>query len=303
MSFRGASSGLGPVIPRSLVPGRATRNPPAPAPRLRIPRDPSASKSLGMTGVGRCPRRPATAGLNSAEVRRTMDKLETAVIGYGKVAHIHAEALASIPESEFVAVCGRDAGKARAFAEQYRVKAFTSVEEMVGAGVQAVVVATPHPAHASVTIRRPAGRGPRDRREAARLVPRGLRRDDRRRPRGREDAGHDQPATALRAGPARAAGDRRRQARPARARHRHLARLARRGVLPQRPLAGQLGRRGRGRPRQPGPAPDRHPAVVHGGGRRALRGVGEPQPPLPSRSRTPRSPSSASRAARSATSS
>jgi UDP-N-acetyl-2-amino-2-deoxyglucuronate dehydrogenase len=80
-----------------------------------------------------------------------MDKLRTAVIGYGKVAHIHAEALASIPESEFVAVCGRDAGKARAFGEQYRVKAFTRVEEMVGAGVRAVVVATPHPAHASVT--------------------------------------------------------------------------------------------------------------------------------------------------------
>jgi UDP-N-acetyl-2-amino-2-deoxyglucuronate dehydrogenase len=81
-----------------------------------------------------------------------MDKLKTAVIGYGKVAHIHAEALATIPESEFAAVCGRDAAKARAFGEQHRVKPFTSVEEMVDAGVQAVVVATPHPAHASVTI-------------------------------------------------------------------------------------------------------------------------------------------------------
>jgi len=81
-----------------------------------------------------------------------MDKLKTAVIGYGKVAHTHAEALASIPESEFVAVCGRDAAKARAFADQYRVSPFTTVEEMVGAGVQAVVVATPHPAHAAVTV-------------------------------------------------------------------------------------------------------------------------------------------------------
>jgi predicted dehydrogenase len=81
-----------------------------------------------------------------------MEKLKTAVIGYGKVAHTHAEALASIPESELVAVCGRDAGKARAFAEQYGVKPFTSVEEMVRAGVQAVVVATPHPAHAAVTV-------------------------------------------------------------------------------------------------------------------------------------------------------
>ena len=81
-----------------------------------------------------------------------MDKLKTAVIGYGKVAHTHAEALASIPESEFVAVCGRDAAKARAFGEKYGVKPFTSVAEMVGAGAQAVVVATPHPAHAAVTV-------------------------------------------------------------------------------------------------------------------------------------------------------
>src|SRR5512139_17185 len=80
-----------------------------------------------------------------------MDRLKTAVIGYGKVAHIHAEALREIPESEFVAVCGRDATKARAFGEQHGVRPFTSVEEMVGAGVQAVVVATPHPAHATVT--------------------------------------------------------------------------------------------------------------------------------------------------------
>jgi len=80
-----------------------------------------------------------------------MDRLKTAVIGYGKVAHIHAEALREIPESEFVAVCGRDAAKARAFGAPYGLRPFTSVEEMVGAGVQAVVVATPHPAHASVT--------------------------------------------------------------------------------------------------------------------------------------------------------
>jgi len=81
-----------------------------------------------------------------------MDKLKTAVVGYGKVAHTHAEALAMIPESELVAVCGRDSAKARAFAEQYRIEPFTSVEEMVGAGVEAVAVATPHPAHAAVTV-------------------------------------------------------------------------------------------------------------------------------------------------------
>ena len=80
-----------------------------------------------------------------------MDKLKTAVIGYGKVAHIHAEALGTIPESDFVAVCGRDLDKAKAFAERYSVSPFGSVEEMLATGVQAVVVATPHPAHTAVT--------------------------------------------------------------------------------------------------------------------------------------------------------
>ena len=81
-----------------------------------------------------------------------MDELKTAVVGYGKVAHTHAEALAAIPESRFVAVCGRDAAKTRAFADRYGVEPFTSVEEMVATGVEAVVVATPHPAHAAVTV-------------------------------------------------------------------------------------------------------------------------------------------------------
>ena len=193
-----------------------------------------------------------------------MDKLKTAVVGYGKVAHTHAEALATIPESEFVAVCGRDAAKARAFAEQYRVRSFTCVEEMVGAGVQAVVVATPHPAHASVTtaalragahaiVEKPLASSLEDcdamigaaragRRTLAMISQRRL------------------YAPVLRV---RQAIDDGKLGRPVLG---TVTLLGWRGrdVLPQRPLAGQLGRRGRGRPREPGPAPDRHPAVVHG---------------------------------------
>ncbi|MGE5244127.1 MAG: Gfo/Idh/MocA family protein [Betaproteobacteria bacterium] len=81
-----------------------------------------------------------------------MEKLRTAVIGVGKVAHIHAAALGTIPESQFVAACGRDAEKTRAFAELHGVRPFTDVAGMVSAGVEAVVVATPHPAHATVAV-------------------------------------------------------------------------------------------------------------------------------------------------------
>lgn len=81
------------------------------------------------------------------------EKLKTAVIGYGKVAHLHAKALQSLPASEFVAVCGRNPERAQAFAQQYGIAAFTSVAEMIEqAGVQAVVICTPHPNHAGPAV-------------------------------------------------------------------------------------------------------------------------------------------------------
>src|SRR6185295_564319 len=82
-----------------------------------------------------------------------MRKLKTAVIGCGKVGHLHAAALQSLPESEFVAVCGRTPQKVRAFARQYHVAGFTDVKEMIAeTGVQAVCVCTPHPEHAAPTV-------------------------------------------------------------------------------------------------------------------------------------------------------
>jgi predicted dehydrogenase len=82
-----------------------------------------------------------------------MEKVKTAVIGYGKVAHLHAQALASIPESDFVAVCGRNCERAEMFAQKYGLQAFQDVTDMIErAGVGAVVVCTPHPAHAEPAV-------------------------------------------------------------------------------------------------------------------------------------------------------
>jgi UDP-N-acetyl-2-amino-2-deoxyglucuronate dehydrogenase len=82
-----------------------------------------------------------------------MRKIRTALVGCGKVGHLHAAALRSLPESEFVAVCGRTAEKAEAFAEKYHVAAFTDVKEMIArAKVEAVCICTPHPEHAAPTI-------------------------------------------------------------------------------------------------------------------------------------------------------
>jgi UDP-N-acetyl-2-amino-2-deoxyglucuronate dehydrogenase len=82
-----------------------------------------------------------------------MQKLRTGLIGCGKVGHLHAAALRSLAESEFVAVCGRKAEKAQAFAKQYGVAAYTDVGEMVAKSkVEAVCICTPHPEHAAPTI-------------------------------------------------------------------------------------------------------------------------------------------------------
>ncbi|HWD93984.1 MAG TPA: Gfo/Idh/MocA family oxidoreductase [Verrucomicrobiae bacterium] len=82
-----------------------------------------------------------------------MPKIKTALVGCGKVAHLHAAALRSLPESEFVAVCGRTSEKANAFAEKYRVAAFTDVSEMLAkSGARAICICTPHPEHAAPVI-------------------------------------------------------------------------------------------------------------------------------------------------------
>ncbi len=80
-------------------------------------------------------------------------KVRTAIIGCGKVARLHAAPLAKLSESDFVAVCDTDSVSADKFAATCGVRAFTDVRRMISeAGVQAVVVCTPHPAHAQPAV-------------------------------------------------------------------------------------------------------------------------------------------------------
>lgn len=83
-----------------------------------------------------------------------MEKLRTGIIGTGKVAHIHATALSNLEQSDFTAVCSRTPERAKAFAEQYDLKPYTNIEEMItDAKIDAVIICTPHPAHAEPTIK------------------------------------------------------------------------------------------------------------------------------------------------------
>ena len=82
-----------------------------------------------------------------------MQTLKTALVGAGKVAHLHARALQALPESEFVGVCSRPSERLLDFADGYGVPAFTDVTEMIQkTGAQAICVCTPHPAHAAPTV-------------------------------------------------------------------------------------------------------------------------------------------------------
>ncbi len=79
--------------------------------------------------------------------------IRTALVGCGKVGHTHAQALQTLPQSDFVAVCSRSQDKARHFAQQYGTRAYTDFEEMLrNAGVQMVNICTPHPSHADLVV-------------------------------------------------------------------------------------------------------------------------------------------------------
>jgi predicted dehydrogenase len=82
-----------------------------------------------------------------------MDRVRTALVGCGKVGQIHALALSSLPESEFVAVCDESRERAGAFGARFGARAFTEVAAMLSeAGPQTILIATPHPVHAAPTI-------------------------------------------------------------------------------------------------------------------------------------------------------
>ena len=76
-----------------------------------------------------------------------------AIIGPGKVAPTHAQAIRNISETKLVAACGRNLERTQTFANRYKAQAFTDLQTMLEHdGVDAVVICTPHPQHAEQAI-------------------------------------------------------------------------------------------------------------------------------------------------------
>lgn len=82
-----------------------------------------------------------------------MQKIRSAIIGCGKIAQVHAQALKNISATELVAVQSRNAEKATATANRFGVKPYTDIAEMIrNEQVQVVVICTPHPAHREAAV-------------------------------------------------------------------------------------------------------------------------------------------------------
>jgi predicted dehydrogenase len=82
-----------------------------------------------------------------------LDKIGTALIGCGKVGHTHAQALASLEESHFLAAYDTGTGRAEAFAARYEVEAYSDLDELLShPGVQMACICTPHPTHHDLAV-------------------------------------------------------------------------------------------------------------------------------------------------------
>jgi predicted dehydrogenase len=75
-------------------------------------------------------------------------KVRVGIMGYGKVANLHAQALAASAKGELVSVCGRNVERRNGFAAQWKIGSRDTVEDMVRKdGADAVIITTPHPRH------------------------------------------------------------------------------------------------------------------------------------------------------------
>jgi len=79
--------------------------------------------------------------------------INVAIIGCAKVAHLHAKAILQIPELNFKAVWSRTPESAQKFVDEYGVKAYSSIPEMIKAeNILMAIICTAHPYHADPAV-------------------------------------------------------------------------------------------------------------------------------------------------------
>lgn len=85
--------------------------------------------------------------LNS-ELRTQNSINNIAILGCGKVAHLHAQAIQNLQNARLSGVWSRSTSTAKNFAKQYQVPFYSEISKLVTVGnVNLVIICTPHPFH------------------------------------------------------------------------------------------------------------------------------------------------------------
>jgi predicted dehydrogenase len=74
------------------------------------------------------------------------------LIGAGVVAGLHLDAIAALDDVVLVGIAAHDAESAAVRAREYNSRAYAESDDLLEQGLDVVVVATPHPSHAELTI-------------------------------------------------------------------------------------------------------------------------------------------------------
>jgi len=82
-----------------------------------------------------------------------MKNYKVGIIGLGKVAHLHAQALKEIQNAEFTAGCSRSLDKAEVFCSEYQARPYENITRMIrDNNLDLVIICTPHPNHVKPTV-------------------------------------------------------------------------------------------------------------------------------------------------------
>lgn len=81
------------------------------------------------------------------------DLYNIAILGCGKVAHLHAKAIQNLPNAQLLGVWSRTHETANNFASEYDVEAYTDISKLVSEKeIDLAIVCTPHPFHLVPTL-------------------------------------------------------------------------------------------------------------------------------------------------------
>jgi predicted dehydrogenase len=76
-----------------------------------------------------------------------------AIIGCGKVAHLHAKAIGNLPNAKLAAVWSRTRSSAEKFAAAYNAKPYSDIGQMIREnGIDFAIICNPHPYHKDVAV-------------------------------------------------------------------------------------------------------------------------------------------------------